>query len=296
MLYHAGVLSNVSVFTWGQWGVDLFFVLSGFLITGILLRTKDRPRFFLNFYGRRALRIWPLYFTVLAVTIWLFPRIVQPQWSFWLFVQNLVTNGHLYRPIAVTWSLAIEEQFYLAWPLVVYLAPRSLLKVTAITVIIGSPILRLFLGGFAPWVNLSANTFTRLDGLAFGALLALLAEEWDATRLRRLGYILLALGVMICATAHFASALLYTGIASLFAGAVAVSTFVPGVPAPRVLTYTGKVSYALYLFHFYVFSMLYAMRPAWITLVCGFALTLVLAYLSWHMLEQPFNNLKRLLV
>src|SRR5262245_8154482 len=122
----------------GSHGVDLFFVLSGFLITGILFDAKGKLHYFRNFYMRRALRIFPLYYAALAVMLWLLPLVsatfateVQPavdaQGWLWLYGANVlqsVRGSWCLGPLNHFWSLAIEEHFYLAWPAVIFLSSR----------------------------------------------------------------------------------------------------------------------------------------------------------------------------
>src|SRR5439155_6239195 len=173
------------LFANGWMGVDLFFVLSGFLITGILLDSTPSDRDVTNFYARRCLRIWPLYYALLVFMFVIVPRLrpsdahtvfdkSSPWWAYPLFLQNVLipspTNAA--GPLAVTWSLAIEEQFYLVWPWVVRYASRAEIRRLALLVIGLSPALRLYLAGHD--VNLYTNVFCRLDGLMAGALLALL--------------------------------------------------------------------------------------------------------------------------
>src|SRR5215831_1336350 len=123
------------VFHYGSTGVDLFFVLSGFLITGILLRTKHESGYFYNFYARRILRIWPLYYSLLVFGFLLIP-VLQPHlnpsvaeqchpWqSYLFFLQNLVVfRSGTFGPLQITWSLCVEEQYYLLWPLLIFLLP-----------------------------------------------------------------------------------------------------------------------------------------------------------------------------
>src|SRR5207244_9663063 len=120
------------LFANGWMGVDLFFVLSGFLITGILLDTRKSPGYFKNFYARRCLRIWPLYYALLLFMFALVPLVrpseahvafqrSAPWWGYALFLQNFLISvpTNAAGALAVTWSLAIEEQFYLVWALVV---------------------------------------------------------------------------------------------------------------------------------------------------------------------------------
>src|SRR5207248_1231599 len=120
------------LFANGWMGVDLFFVLSGFLITGILLDTKESESYFKNFYARRCLRIWPLYYSLLLFMFVLVPLLrpseahiifekSSPWWAYPLFLQNFLIpiSTNAAGPLAITWSLAIEEQFYLVWAVVV---------------------------------------------------------------------------------------------------------------------------------------------------------------------------------
>ncbi len=132
----------------GWMGVDLFFVLSGFLITGILLDTKQSDGYFRNFYARRCLRIWPLYYSVLLFMFVIVPFVrpseahavfearSSPWWAFPIFLQNFLVPipAMATGPLGVTWSLAVEEQFYLVWPLVVRFCTEAQLRKIAIAV------------------------------------------------------------------------------------------------------------------------------------------------------------------
>src|SRR5438876_567086 len=168
----------------GWMGVDLFFVLSGLLITGILVDTRGSDGYFKHFYARRCLRIWPLYYSLIVFMFVAVPllrpadaRVVfersSPWWAYPLFLQNFLisTPTMATGPLAVTWSLAIEEQFYLVWPLAVRCCSDAQLRRIAIAVIGLSPVLGLYLS-LHP-VGLCAIVFCRLDGLMAGALLAL---------------------------------------------------------------------------------------------------------------------------
>ena len=171
MLYHAADLAPSlharAIVGLGYTGVDLFFVLSGFLITGILVRSKDQPNYFKNFYARRALRIWPIYYVLLLFTFGLLPVVApalkhaifersHPWQSFPFFVQNLMANGQgAFDTVRVTWSLAIEEQFYLAWPVIIWLAPRRMLKPLAVSAVLLSLFVRWSVQyGLIPPVNI----------------------------------------------------------------------------------------------------------------------------------------------
>ena len=181
---HLGLISDN-----GWMGVDLFFVLSGFLITRILLDTKQSECYFRNFYARRCLRIWPLYYSVLLFMFVIVPILrpseahavfearSSPWWAFPVFLQNFLVSipAMATGPLGVTWSLAVEEQFYLFWPLVVRFCTEAQLRKIAIAVICLSPALRFYLS--LHQVNIYSNTFCRLDGLMAGALLALVIRS-----------------------------------------------------------------------------------------------------------------------
>ena len=172
----ARLLKQAGSFGWS--GVDLFFVLSGFLITGILADTRDAPRRFRTFYARRALRILPLYYGFLlllfAVPALLGARAyvtpLDQQLPYWLYLQNiwwlrteaLAFSAHL-------WTLAIEEQFYLAWPLLIFtLSPRNALRACA-ALLLGTLAYRV--AAVLTGADLHAVYFqtpARLDGLALG--------------------------------------------------------------------------------------------------------------------------------
>jgi peptidoglycan/LPS O-acetylase OafA/YrhL len=176
------------VSNYGWMGVDLFFVLSGFLITGILLDSKSSENYFRNFYARRSLRIWPLYYSVLLLMFVILP-LVRPQdapelfqrsspwWSYPFFLQNFLVAAPALAvgPLGVSWSLAVEELFYLVWPFVVRFASTERLQWIAWVVLLASPWLRLqFIAQH--WIIYS-NPFCRLDGMMAGALLAILVRK-----------------------------------------------------------------------------------------------------------------------
>ena len=182
-----------AVFNTGWIGVDLFFVLSGFLITGILLDTKGEPRWWSNFVARRALRIFPLYYGALILLFVILPRLTHwsdPEFAvlqanqkwYWTYAVNLLIGltsehstplhtGHL-------WSLSLEEQFYLIWPLVVWVcSPGKLLRVCVLVAVSGL-VFRVALVMHDPQAALAVYLLTpgRLDALMIGAALAVVAR------------------------------------------------------------------------------------------------------------------------
>jgi peptidoglycan/LPS O-acetylase OafA/YrhL len=253
---------------WGWAGVNLFFVLSGFLITSILLEARGKPHYFRNFYGRRALRIWPVYFLVLIVVYLNAPWFIGPTvWDAvktapWLayifFLQNLF---HIAIPPAIgpTWSLAIEEQYYFAWaPLVRFLRRPWLLATVLICALVGSPLLRL-----TQWKWLTpTHTLIHLDGIALGSLLALGLYTLTLTRRHwfLVGCASLIFGIGAAATFAGGTAFLDSGLALGFAGAVTMAIASTGAHNPLnallrtgPLAFYGRISYGLYMTHISVF-------------------------------------------
>jgi peptidoglycan/LPS O-acetylase OafA/YrhL len=184
----------VLVTGYGTYGVDLFFILSGFLITGILYDTHDKPDYFRNFYMRRVLRIFPLYYGVLALVFFVAPLIpllrgptldhlVENQAWAWLYAVNIHVAKHGDWSLSYIdhfWSLAVEEQFYFFWPLVVFLLarrPRALIAMT-LGLSLSAMLARLTgsLMGLS-WFTTGVLTPFRLDGLALGAFLAVAARQ-----------------------------------------------------------------------------------------------------------------------
>lgn len=320
----------------GACGVDLFFVLSGFLITGILFDARQARHYFRNFYARRALRIFPLYYGVLIAL--LLPlhllRVAGPadEWSLWLYCTNFVmavrggqgfNTGWLH--LNHFWSLAVEEHFYFVWPVVVFACSRE--TSMRICVACGVAALALRAGLLGLGVSGDASyvlTPCRMDALTLGAFLALAARGSDGMRsLARWGWGLLALSIAVAVaavvlrrlaqTAVYAPALKYS-IYALFFGSVLARVVVAARTSilgrfwsNPILTFFGKYSYGLYVFH-------YALRP-----VCGWlfpaselsallgsrllgvmthavlaaAFSVLVAWLSWHLFEKHFLKLKQ---
>jgi peptidoglycan/LPS O-acetylase OafA/YrhL len=253
---------------WGWAGVNLFFVLSGFLITSILLEARNKEHYFRNFYGRRALRIWPVYVLVLVVVYlnapWFIgPSIVDavkaaPWWAYILFVQNLF---HLALPPAVgpTWSLAIEEQYYFVWaPVVRFLRRPWMLCTLLAAMLIVSPLMRMTHYG---WLT-PTHTLTHLDGIAWGSLLAigLHTLTWGRRVWLSLGLGAIPLGVVVAATIAGGTAFLDSALSVAFAGALLAAIASTGARNPvnaalrrGPLAFYGRISYGLYMTHISVF-------------------------------------------
>ena len=175
----------------GWSGVDLFFVLSGFLITGILLRARESPSYFRVFYARRVLRIFPLYYAVLLVFLVIVPRIgvfslfnyfwypgvTRSGIWYWLYLSNLrvaLAGAWQHQILDITWSLAIEEHFYLLWPLAVRrCSERTLLAICAATAATALALRVALVAAGASAIAAYTLTPCRLDTLATGAAIAI---------------------------------------------------------------------------------------------------------------------------
>jgi len=300
----------------GWMGVDLFFVLSGFLITGILLDTKNAEEYFRNFYSRRCLRIWPLYYCALFFMFVVVPLVrpseahqifeprSMPWWSYFVYLQNFLVPSITRATglLGVTWSLAVEEQFYLVWPLVVRFCSRKTLGRIAVAVICLDPALRFLLvdRGF----NVYPNSFCRLDGLMWGALLALL---FRSETFRRETYVPIAWAALLTTaplailTADRVLWVVYsfTALASVSFVYLALTSrnkWLQSLLSNRFLIYSGVISYGIYLLEKIpidaVKSFHLNAHPAIVLLVTG-ATTYVMATLSWNLLEKPALRLKR---
>jgi peptidoglycan/LPS O-acetylase OafA/YrhL len=254
---------------WGWAGVNLFFVLSGFLITSILIEARDKPHYFKNFYARRALRIWPVYFLLLIVCYsvpeWFLGDTLAHQdgWktlaAYALFVQNL-RHAPLPGTLGPTWSLAIEEQYYLLWAPVVFFCRgrllRWLLPLALLAMLAVSPLVRHL---HPHWIT-GTHTLIHLDGIALGSLLALAVHrfEWKRRTWLKIGAAATVAGFALTATIAGGTSLLDSALALAFGGVVLVCLTASGsgwMAALRrgPLAYYGQISYGMYMTHILVF-------------------------------------------
>jgi peptidoglycan/LPS O-acetylase OafA/YrhL len=317
-------------FFFGWAGVDLFFVLSGYLITSVILEYGGTKGFLWRFYARRTIRIWPIYYlTVLGfVAINPFLPRVQPLDE----LPNLLTftkNVSLWRhnsvppqiaPLDHTWTLSLEEQFYLVWPaLILLVGPRRLIPLciglAALSVVARDGQTLLI------WNRYSERILVgRCDGFAMGGLLAALLIE-ARRRPHRLRYLRMGLGIAATSgLAYLVHGYFYRGGVSfiglptprfpgtttfafvlLFFGVVGMVVLSAGHPslAPlrlRPLTYLGQISYALYLYHLPIYSLFdispYQPQPPLAGDILKLVTVLVAAALSWMLIERPILGLK----
>ena len=297
--FMAGVVngSMAMVLGWGWVGVDLFFVLSGFLITGILYDSKGSRGYFRNFYARRALRIMPLYYGFLFLTTVIFPWLsdgffgrllllhdISPAdaRSLYLYYYNfyLPLTGRMLYDFHHFWSLAIEEHFYLVWPLVIYALNRRSLMRTCLGMAVGSFFLRVIVivWGTQP-ISAFFLTPLRLDGLLIGSWVALARrdrDDWFQLR-RYAGWLTSGSGGLLLGIAlgqrHFipgatperTAGVLVNGDMVLTVGIAALAIFFAGFMVLTLetaqgsqlrsllegnwLRAIGKYSYGMYVFH-----------------------------------------------
>jgi peptidoglycan/LPS O-acetylase OafA/YrhL len=266
----------------GWLGVDLFFVLSGFLITGILFATRDRPRYLRTFWARRALRIFPLYYcflgTYLLIVTVLLPNspegeiLFANQFWLWGYGSNFLNarDGWGATPLSTAhlWSLAIEEQFYLVWPFIVLALHRSALMRVCIILIGASFGLRSFLHVSGDHVAAYVLLFTRMDALAVGSLLYLALQDAKHKRLvcqwarpvASWSLAVLTLAFLIQPGlgnySFFMQTVGCTLAAIFFAAVIALAVNGPQnagwgrIGRNRMLQFFGRYSYALYLVHY----------------------------------------------
>ena len=300
----------------GWMAVDLFFVLSGFLITSIIIANDNDMAFFRSFYVRRSLRIWPIYYlSVLAILLLPVVWSAAPTFEKWSLLRYLTfsqetplywsAEAHSHPLLGHFWSLAVEEQFYLFWPLLVVVIGRRGI-IPASVGLIGIAIAARTAGFHRHLL------FSRCDALAAGAILASLTANRQAL-LRRphllIGFAAIAVGslVTLAAYARFVDgsiihqdALLTFVTPMLFGGLGLVICF-QGHPRlsvlrNRLLCYVGTISYGIYVYHWLIYLILDRAMPGssrtlWMTAL-KLALSLLVAVLSWNLIEQPFLNLK----
>lgn len=321
----------------GIWGVWLFFVLSGFLITGILLRARGERHTLgttlRRFYVRRSLRIFPLYYAVLIAGVAFGIGTSFRNDFFWhaLYLNNwsvVFGTSHIDPPAGPLWSLSIEEQFYLVWPLLVLSIPvrrlGALFVGTAAVGILSRFVLALLLppvGNPSGVFSVVMPTTSNLDPLAWGALLAW--ARWGAiptATVRRwlraalaLGLVLLACVVVSTATTLGSRAeLVFEPVAAGLLSVWLIDRAATGFPresvAARILSfpavaYVGTISYGVYVLHSPVIWVLHT-QLGWdlgprvsIAAALGYwllvtAVTIAVASISWFAFERPINGLK----
>jgi peptidoglycan/LPS O-acetylase OafA/YrhL len=290
-------------------GVDLFFVLSGYLITGVLLsrRSNSLGKYFGHFYERRARRILPPYLVLLMV-VSVFYGISSwgRHWYFYLFLMNLILPLHIPEPrvMEVLWSLAVEEQFYLIWPLAVRYLNERVLGICAACLIVAAPLLRWFCSPHLAnlWYAYTLTPF-RMDCLASGALLALVSR-WKPQLIREYGIwgILLLvpsalgllwlshLGITTADNTQIGNTFIYECTLGISVGLMtwALSGKFVGVLKLRPVVYLGRISYTIYLMHlFFLILAERVVHERYASALLGAIMVIAFASVTWFLMEKP---------
>ena len=319
-LWH--LLQAALKFGWS--GVDLFFVLSGFLITGILLDSRESPSYFRSFYIRRVLRIFPVYYVSLVVVLF-----VLPAWSasyrasvgetamFFLYLQSWYT-GHFRFIVGHYWSLGVEEQFYFAWPFVVYyFTPRRSLRIAICGAAVAVSLRLVLLAQHVDREFINHNTFCRMDTLLIGSITAFVLRDkavrhtaqrfagwlWAAPVIVLAALWLLRAGRIDPATERFGFTLLALSFAALLASVVLTMskrTFLQALLTCWPLRQVGKLSYSIYIWHILVAqlfvpsieSALHWKGPSVASFALMIAVTISAGAVSYFVIERPFLRMK----
>jgi len=332
------------VFAWGRSSVDLFFVLSGFLMTGLLTDSLPRKDYFSHFYRNRILRIFPLYYLALIVffTALLLSGNEHEKplyfyrhygWSYLIFVQNWT---HLFFGVPVDktlvhfWSLAVEIQFYIMWPFLIY-EVRNMKKLQAIllSIIVLALVFRIFVyfhssGSYDQVVRIY-NSFCRLDCFAAGALISLIGRV--SSKIKTKSFIFLCwLSILLILAGMFATNNFtlkssffvlfgYSLVAIFYASIVYLSLggrckFLDQVLQNRQLLFCGKISYGLYIFHWPIRLIAGSRLNAWsqslfpghemailiLTLFVCLIMSFLVSTISYYYFESYFLRLKKVTI
>ena len=329
----------VKLANYGVWGVDLFFVLSGFLITGILYDSKNAPRYFRNFYVRRTLRIFPVYYATLVLLFVVMPALplaypsglaesARHQGWLWPYGTNIYVAIHrdwALPYVSHFWSLAVEEHFYLFWPLVVLaFSARALLRISVVGAAFALGLRCVLSTAGAGEVALTALTPCRLDALFVGAFLAIAVRTMGLASVARSA----SRAFKVCSVAILLLSAWHAGthgalhdvvlpvrgtLIAVDFGALLVMSVTAEQTSPlarvfqsRVMRFFGKYSYGLYVFHGIIAIAIYqyAAEPTLaartgshaaaiaIQAAGGTAVSVVVAVLSYELFEKHMLRFK----
>jgi peptidoglycan/LPS O-acetylase OafA/YrhL len=316
----------------GWLAMDIFFVLSGFLITDILIKTTGQENYLRNFYVRRILRVFPLYYLALILFIWIIPNFtsifqmdyfIQHQGWFWPFLQNWVlifhpAGGH--NTLGHLWSMGVEEQFYLVWPLVFALVRnlKSLLWIMT-AILIGFSAFRVWI-----WINqfpgISYYQFfllTRIDGICIGCMVALMQKIDPKFIGKHLALIVLTFAgfnyLFYYINLKHGDSIPYLGILgfstfSMIFGLLVYeiinrqNSIFSKMLDVRLLNFLGRISYGTYIFHWPLYILLVAVMPHFFNnnfyhnltvSITATVLAFLIGHLSFIYFESYFLRLKK---
>jgi len=296
-------------------GVDIFFVLSGFLITGILLdlRSKDLGKYFSHFYSRRARRILPPYVLLLLIATPIFGASWMAHWYLYLGAMNYQLGFHFppeYGAFSQLWSLGVEEQFYLLWPFAVYFVSEKKLPYLAAGLMVAAPVIRALLVPIDTnhWMDYQ-TMYCRMDCLAMGTLLTFLWRSRHRETLKKYGYLallptLFTPVLMLYLAKHYYG---YSTMDGTLRGSVvtieialvaAAGTVIwalggrfTGILTAAPMRWLGKISYSFYLIHMSCIMIAQKyIHSVWLAAACAAAASIIYSALSWHFMESPILN------
>jgi peptidoglycan/LPS O-acetylase OafA/YrhL len=317
-------LAKITSFGWV--GVDLFFVLSGFLITTILIKNKKSEKYFSTFYIRRIVRIVPTYFLLLfffviiisspcfSANYFLSGNNIIPLWSYFTMTHNFYMGrlGNMGNSaLSVSWSIGIEEQFYIIFPFIVYFLKEKYLPILLVLLIILASIFRAQFNG---WIPTYVYLHCRMDSICFGALIAYLNIHRDMKRWVSLYskwlITLFLIDVLVCAflyikyndlgsIKHTLFALLFS-IALIFA-LIDKKTLYGTILRNKILTQIGAMSYSLYLFHYIILGLFQDLignktgiviqnKMDFIVSIGALFFAFVLSMVTFNLIETPLVN------
>jgi peptidoglycan/LPS O-acetylase OafA/YrhL len=309
-------------------GVVLFFVLSGFLITRILLTNRDKAtnvtngkgKLLKNFYIRRFLRIFPIYYLLLALLYYLdykntrdvFPWVVSYTSNLYQSFSNAYVGDFNHF-----WSLAVEEQFYLFWPfLIIFIKPQKTFNAIVITIILAIISKILFFVFMDNWMATTYFTLNCMSSLGIGAILAYITLYKKKTvkiiskpiwlylgASLYLGLLILQLYVQMNWYKMVADEILFALVSALVVLRASTNSFKFGIKyilESKFVSYTGKISYGMYVYHLFIPTFYYyitykiglAIINKYTLTVAFFLVTFVISHLSWVLIEKPINSLK----
>jgi peptidoglycan/LPS O-acetylase OafA/YrhL len=324
VIAHSTTVTHRLGLSLGSFGVYLFFVLSGYLITGILVRSREKAerlgvgldRVWFAFLARRALRIFPLYYAALLVAITLGLGDARHEWPWYAaFLPNvrIAYQGEWPDALGHFWSLAVEEQFYLLWPVACFFIPRRHLLRLAIVCVVSAPMLR-FLLLCTSVSDISSVTWMPccLDGLGLGAVLALTGRAprvWAAAcGLAFIAVVAVARQYAMAWSLQLPVVLFGSALLSWWLVGHAATGFrgrVGRALESQTLTYLGRISFGIYVVHYLVppailviqtrlgISLGLPSTPGSARLFYVAIVSVAVASLSWYAMERPINSLKR---
>ena len=318
------ILKNIPFGT----GVNLFFVISGFLITYILLKKKDNiaenETSFLhemkNFYVKRTLRIFPIYYLVI-ILLCIFSYSEIKEYLGYLITYSInwfmVFKGVYIGNRTHLWSLAVEEQFYLIWPFLIFMIPKRWVLGLSIFAVLLSLVSKIYFSYFTPyWMGVNGATFSCFDSLGLGVLIAFLQKNRMQPFKLKSYKLYLSISVVAYILLFVSPGYLNQQLRALFLNfATSVVFFFVIIIAAnngfagnfklflenKTTLYLGRISYGLYLYHAFVPDIYYSCLSRFFPKLIGdadlcilfFILSVLLATISWYLIEKPILNFKR---